>query len=76
MVATEVVVQESNVACTCFRSDQKENKVTPRRGHYQQYDPQTIILLKGFCFLLTALECAPENSNGLERRMRRIASCS
>ena len=47
----DVVVEETNAACNCFGLEQKENKVTPRRGHYQQYDPQTIILLKGFFFV-------------------------
>ena len=70
-VVIDVVVEETNAARNCFGA-KKENKVTPRRGHYQQYDPYTIILLKGF-FLLTALGCAPENSNGLERRMRRTS---
>ena len=44
---TDVVVEETNAACNCFGA-KKENKVTPRRRHYQQYDPETIILLKGF----------------------------
>ena len=39
--------------------------MVPRRRHYQQYGPQTIILLGGPFFLLTALKCVPENSNGL-----------
>ena len=47
--------------------------MAPRRGHYQQRDPQTIILIKGFFFVLTALAYGLEDSNGLERRMRRIA---
>ena len=70
----DVVFEETNAACNSFWSGQKENRVTPRRRHYQQYGPQTIILFKGF-FLLTALECVPENSNELERRMRRIFLC-
>ena len=37
----DMVVEETNAACNCFGLEQKENKVTPRRGHYQQYDPQT-----------------------------------
>ena len=73
-MAADVVFQETNAALNSFWGGQKENKVTPRRGHYQLYGPQTIILLKDF-FLLTALECAPEDSNGLERRMRRISLC-
>ena len=32
--------------------------------------------LRVLFFLLTAVECVQENSNGLERRMRRIASWS
>ena len=47
-MVTEAVFQETNAARTCFRIEQIENKMTPRRGHHQQYDPQTIILPKGF----------------------------
>ena len=72
-MATDVVFQETNVVVISFWSGRKQNEVTPRRRHYQQCDPQTIILLKGF-FVLTALGCVPINSNGLERRMRRIFS--
>ena len=69
---TDVAFAETNAACNSVWSGQFENKVTPRRGHYQQSDPQTVIFVKDF-FLLTALECVPGNCNGLERRMRRIA---
>ena len=68
-MATDVVFQETNVVVISFWSGRKQNEVTPRRRHYQQCDPQTIILLKGF-FLLTALECVRCHSNELERRMR------
>ena len=54
--------------------ERTENKVTPRRGYYEQCDPQTIISLKGFFFLLTTLGCGLDDSYELERRMRRIAS--
>ena len=70
-----VVLRDTNAALNSVWGGQRENKVTPRRGHYQRYGPQTRILLKDF-FLLTASECAPEDSNGLERRMRRISLCS
>ena len=66
-----VVLRDTNAALNSVWGGQREKKVTPRRGHYQQYGPQTRILLKDF-FLLTASECAPEDSNGLERGMRRI----
>ena len=67
----DLVFQETSGALNSFWSEQNEDKATPRRRHYQQYGPQTRILLKDF-FLLTASECAPEDSNGLERGMRRI----
>ena len=41
-----VVLQETNAALNSVWGGQRENKVTPRRGHYQVYGPQTIILLK------------------------------
>ena len=44
----DVIFQERSAAFNSFRSEQKENKVAPRRRHYQQYGPQTIILLKDF----------------------------
>ena len=75
-MAADVVFQETNAVLNSFWGGQEENAVTPRRGHYQLYGPQTRILLKDFLFLLTVSECAPEDSNGLERRMRRISLCS
>ena len=72
-MVTGVAFQETDAASNCFGAN-KENKVAARRGHYQQCGPQTIILIKGFFFVLTALAYGLEDSNGLERRMRRIAS--
>ena len=47
-MAADVVFQETNAVLNSFWGGQEENKVTPRRGHYQQYGPQTRILLKDF----------------------------
>ena len=45
---TGVVLRDTNAALNSFWGGQNENKVTPRRRHYQQYGPQTIILFKDF----------------------------
>ena len=41
-----VVLRDTNAALNSVWGGQRENKVTPRRGHYQVYGPETIILLK------------------------------
>ena len=50
-MAADVVFRETNAVLNSFWGEQGENKVTPRRGHYQQYGPQTIILLNDFFFV-------------------------
>ena len=54
----DVVFQETEAALNSFWRGQKENEVAPRRGHYQQYGPQTIILLKRF-FLVNGFRMRP-----------------
>ena len=49
-MAADVVFQETNAVLNSFGGGQEEDKVTPRRGHYQLYGPQTRILLKDFFF--------------------------
>ena len=55
----DVEFETTNAACNCFGLEQKEDKVTPRRRHYQQYDPETIIILKGF-FFVNGFKMRPE----------------
>ena len=43
---TGVVLRDTNAVLNSVWGGQRENKVTPRRGHYQVYGPETIILLK------------------------------
>ena len=50
-MAADVVFQETNAVLNSFWGGQEENAVTPRRGHYQLYGPQTRILLKDFFFV-------------------------
>ena len=41
-----VVLRDTNAVLNSVWGGQRENKVTPHRGHYQVYGPETIILLK------------------------------
>ena len=50
-MATDVVFQETYVVVIGFWGGHKQNEMTPHRRHYQQCDPQTIILLEGFFFV-------------------------